>query len=146
MRSGNQAKADAVKRLYRDHVRSMFNFVEGASRTLYGREIPQILLIHDNLINSLVLDSLLADLEARGYRFVSLTDALSDPAYQRSTEASEGEEVCYYVCWGDRRHNQGRSLRYPWSSEPAWINREFEAIRRSSAKEPAQSMGSTPRP
>ncbi len=146
IRTGNQAKADTVQRLYLEHVRSMFDFVEDASRKVYGREIPQVLLIHDNLINSLVLDSLLTDLERRGYRFVSLTEALADPAYQRSTkQPSEGTGDCYYICWGDRLHNQGHSFNYPWSSEPAWINQEFETIRRSSEK-PAQPTRDKPRP
>ena len=134
IRSGNQAKADQVRRLYLDHVRSMFDFVEDASRKLYGREIPQILLIHDNLINSLDLDLLLADLESRGYHFISLTEALSDPAYQRRTAASKDLADCFYICWGDRLHNHGQSLGYPWSSEPSWIDGEFQAIRRSQAK------------
>ena len=118
IRSGNQQKADTVKRLYLDHVRSTFDFVEDASSKLYGRQIPQILLIHDNLINSLLLDSLLADLQSRGYRFVSLTEALSDPAYQTGTEASGGLGDCY-ICWGDRLHKRAQPLNYPWSSEPS---------------------------
>ncbi len=133
IRSGNREKADTVKRLYLDHVRSMFDFIEDASTKLYGREIPQILLIHDNLINSLVLNSLLADLESRGYRFISLTEALSDPAYQTRTTTSGSLGDCY-VCWGDRLRQRGQPLNYPWSSEPSWINEEFQTIRRSQEK------------
>jgi len=130
MRSGNQAKADTVRRLYLDHAQSMFGFVERASVTLYGREVPQILLIHDNLINSLVLDSLLSSLEGRGYRFISPTEALSDPIYSVKTESSGSLADCY-VCWGDHLHKRGQAIDYPWSSEPSWITKEFEAIRRS---------------
>ena len=133
LRSGNRIKADTVRRLYLDHARSMFDFVEDASHKLYGREIPQILLIHDNLINSLELDSLLADLETRGYRFVSLTEALADPVYQPGTEATGGLGDCY-ICWGDRLHKRAQPLNYRWSSEPSWINDEFQTIRKAQEK------------
>jgi len=42
MRSGNQAKADTVRRLYLDHAGSMFKFVEGASMKLYGRKVRKV--------------------------------------------------------------------------------------------------------
>jgi peptidoglycan-N-acetylglucosamine deacetylase len=47
---------------------------------VFGREIPQVLLIHANEINAECLDALLARLSARGDRFVTLEDATKDEA------------------------------------------------------------------
>ena len=49
---------------------------------LFGREPPQILLLHGNALNAAHLGDGLDWLAARGYRFVSLAEALADPAYQ----------------------------------------------------------------
>ena len=47
----------------------------------FGRAIPQILLIHANELHTDALDALLTRIEQRGYRFVTLGDAMKDAAY-----------------------------------------------------------------
>lgn len=59
-----------------------FEFFERLSGEMFGREISQILLIHANDINADCLDQMLKRLESRGYRFVTLDQALEDKAYQ----------------------------------------------------------------
>ena len=49
---------------------------------LFGRQPPQILLIHGNELNADHLEGYLDWLVERGYRFISLEEALRDPAYQ----------------------------------------------------------------
>jgi peptidoglycan/xylan/chitin deacetylase (PgdA/CDA1 family) len=55
---------------------------ERLARDLFGREPPQILLLHGNGLNAAHLGWSLDWLHARGYRFISLSEALADPAYQ----------------------------------------------------------------
>ena len=57
-----------------DHFRKM------ADRKL-GREIPHILLLHMNKINSVYLDELLTHLENTGWHFISVDEALADAVY-----------------------------------------------------------------
>ncbi len=57
-------------------------FYEERSRALFGREIPQVLLNHANALNARAMPFLLERLERRGYTFVSLDEALSDPAWK----------------------------------------------------------------
>ena len=54
---------------------------ETNAKLLFKRQIPQILLIHIALFNNLTLDKILKDWRANGVQFVSLDEALSDPAY-----------------------------------------------------------------
>jgi hypothetical protein len=56
--------------------------MEHLSTEMFGREITQILLFHANDINADCLDEMLKRLESRGYRFVTLDQALEDKAYQ----------------------------------------------------------------
>ena len=73
--------AERVRAAYLEHLDTAFDFFEGLARDTFGRDIPQILLIHANEINAECLDAMLGRLEARGYSFVSLEEALRDPAY-----------------------------------------------------------------
>lgn len=78
---GDAEGAARVRDAYLEHLDRAFAFFEELSRDTFGREIPQVLLIHANEINADCLDEMLGRLEARGYAFVSLEDALLDPAY-----------------------------------------------------------------
>lgn len=66
---------------YLDYMESMVAYYEDQSRALFGREIPQVLLLHANALNADHLSGLIERLRGRGYRFVDLDTALEDPAY-----------------------------------------------------------------
>ena len=51
------------------------------AKLLFNRDIPQILLIHVALFNTVTLDKILKHWRANGVQFVSLDEALSDPVY-----------------------------------------------------------------
>jgi peptidoglycan/xylan/chitin deacetylase (PgdA/CDA1 family) len=80
--SNDAANARAISRAYLEHLDRMCAFYEELARDTFGREIPQILLTHVNRLNADVLPELLARISRRGYRFVTLEDALADDAYR----------------------------------------------------------------
>jgi peptidoglycan/xylan/chitin deacetylase (PgdA/CDA1 family) len=63
-----------------------------------GREIPHVMLLHANRLNADVMDRLLGLFEKRGYRFVTLAEALADPAYS----APDTYVTKYGPMWGYR--------------------------------------------
>jgi len=74
-----------VRRVVADYMRHLdraFAYSEQLSRVLFDRDIPLVLLLHANEINAAYLGTILERLEARGYRFVSLEQALADTAYR----------------------------------------------------------------
>lgn len=77
----DEALSAAVADAYLAYMDTMFGYYESQTRALVGREIPQVLLLHANALNARHLGSLLDRIERRGYRFVTLDEALSDPAY-----------------------------------------------------------------
>lgn len=78
---GDRDTLDRIATGYLDHLDRAFAFFEDLSRETFGREIPQVFLIHANAIHAEHLDAMLRRLEDRGYRFVSLERATGDPAY-----------------------------------------------------------------
>src|SRR5215510_8656360 len=79
---GDKALAKRLHDAYLDFTIAATEFAEKISPQVFGREIPQILLIHSNDINADALDEMLQRFAARGYKFVSLDQVMSDPAYQ----------------------------------------------------------------
>jgi peptidoglycan-N-acetylglucosamine deacetylase len=73
---------DRVRREYLPYMESVVAFFEQRSVEVVGREFPQILLIHASQLNADAMPDLLAMFRRRGYAFVTLEDALADPAYQ----------------------------------------------------------------
>lgn len=83
LRRGNIDVAEKIKQAYLDQVDVGFNYAERFSVELFGREIAQTLLIHCNELNSVTLRESIARMRNRGYTFITLDEAMQDPAYQR---------------------------------------------------------------
>ena len=81
LRAGDAARGGRIRDAYLQHNDVMFGWMESLARDEFGRDIPQVLLAHVNRLNADVLPDLLARLRARGYGFVTLRQALADPAY-----------------------------------------------------------------
>ena len=59
-----------------------FDFSEMVANELFGRTIKHILLLHANELNADNFDALVKVMTDRGYRFITLEEALKDPVYQ----------------------------------------------------------------
>ena len=66
---------------YVEYMTRVVDYYERQSTALFGREIPQVLLLHANALNASAFGRLAGMLEARGYAFVPLERAIADPAY-----------------------------------------------------------------
>ena len=70
-----------VRDEYLGYMDRILSYYEQQSIALLGRNIPHVLLLHANTLNSRTFDALASAYEKRGYRFVALDYALQDPAY-----------------------------------------------------------------
>ena len=115
--NGQADVAAKIKQAYLDQVDVGFEYAEKASMELFGREIAQILLIHCNELNSLTLRESIGRIRARGYAFISLDEAMQDPAYERpDTFAGPGGS------WLSRTATvMGKKLSVTNARVPAWI-------------------------
>ncbi len=90
-----------MQRIGTDYVKYMeakVHFYEEASRKLFDREIPQVLLIHASLLNADYLDDLAEMYQRNGYTFVTLSTALQDAAYREKITKFGN----YGISWIDR--------------------------------------------
>jgi peptidoglycan/xylan/chitin deacetylase (PgdA/CDA1 family) len=79
--AGDRTLAGRVRDAYIDMTMDATAFAEKTSEALFKRDIPQVLLLHSNVLTSESLETLLLRFEARGYRFIALEEAMADPAY-----------------------------------------------------------------
>jgi hypothetical protein len=120
------ALAAKVKDAYVPYMESIVAFFETRSSEVAGHEVAQTLLIHASQLNADCMPDLLAMFRRRGYRFVSLDEALKDPAY-RLQENYSGRGGFSWI------HRWSRFLKMPPKAEPdepAWIAAEYKKLAR----------------
>ncbi|MEZ5424963.1 MAG: polysaccharide deacetylase family protein [Pyrinomonadaceae bacterium] len=83
---------------YIEYMESVFEHFENLSREFLGREVKQTLLLHANEINADHFDKLAGMLRKRGYRFITLEEALTDEAY-RLPEAQSRRGLSWLHRW-----------------------------------------------
>ena len=91
-RKDDQQLMRKIGEAYVKYMTDKMLFYEASSEKLFGRNIAQTLLIHANLLNAHYLDDLARSYKEHGYRFISQTEALRDPAYHSA--------VTRYGDWG----------------------------------------------
>lgn len=126
---GDTKLADQAKGEYLQFAQTEFEYSEESSRKLFGREIPQVFLMHDNEINTETLDQLLRLLEKRGYRFVTLDEALGDPAYATPDRFVGTAGISWIDRW---RVFFGQKADYEHDPDPPeWVMKRFREIRKA---------------
>ncbi len=88
----DEALAGKIGQDYIAYMEKKLKYYEMLSNQLFGRNISHTLLMHSSLINADYLDSLIAMYKSNNYTFVSLGDALKDPAYKT--------EITVFGNWG----------------------------------------------
>lgn len=78
---GDTALQQKLVSSYLSYSDAVFAYCEQLSTKITGYEVKQILLLHGNQLEADHIGELLDVLRKRGYRFITLQDALGDPAY-----------------------------------------------------------------
>lgn len=101
-RAQAQGDAEAVQRIgaaYVPYMQEVFARTEQMSLDLFGRDIPQVLVLHANSLNADHVSELAAMLRRRGYRFLMLDEALQDRAYRLPLGFSQNEGESWLSNW-----------------------------------------------
>jgi peptidoglycan/xylan/chitin deacetylase (PgdA/CDA1 family) len=115
LEAGKRDEARALISDYIDYMEAKCQFFEQASKRLFGREIPQVLLFHANALNADALPALLDRLRKRGYDFVDLDTALADSAYQHA----DGYRGRAGISWLHRWAMAEKKSKVFYEGEPA---------------------------
>jgi peptidoglycan-N-acetylglucosamine deacetylase len=78
---GDTALQDELTKSYLSYSDQVFAYSEQLSKQVVGYEPKQILLLHGNQLEADHIGELLDVMRKRGYRFITLGDALGDQAY-----------------------------------------------------------------
>ncbi len=122
--AGDEALRTRIGEAYVAHMTTVLDFFEPYSAELTGgREPAQVLLLHANSLNRDWYPKIHALYLARGYRFVSLDQALKDPIYARPDTYVRKAGISWLHRW---TFTEGRNIR--WEPEPPdWIVKAYEA-------------------
>jgi peptidoglycan/xylan/chitin deacetylase (PgdA/CDA1 family) len=83
-----------LKALYLAHIRQRALAYRALAQQLQGRDIPQVILLHHNLINALWLGDVIAQFRAMGWSITTPAAAFADPVYQLMPErAAAGQSL-----------------------------------------------------
>jgi peptidoglycan/xylan/chitin deacetylase (PgdA/CDA1 family) len=96
---GEKRSMSAIVADYVSHTTAMAAFWESLSRKVLGYEIKQILLVHANRLNADHLDKVIEALRGRGYKFISVAEALEDSAYLRKSTYTDPRGISLLGQW-----------------------------------------------
>jgi peptidoglycan/xylan/chitin deacetylase (PgdA/CDA1 family) len=116
-RRGDAATAARIADDYLRYMDEVFSFFEDVSRRVTGREIRQVLLLHANTLNADRFGAVAEALVQRGYRFISLAEALEDPAYRLPDEFVGAPGNSWFNHW---EVTAGRKP-VPTPKPPEWV-------------------------
>jgi len=122
--AGDEALKRRIGEAYVKHMADVLDHYEpyGAELT-GGREPAQVLLLHANHLNRDWYPQIHALYLKRGYRFVSLDEALKDPVYALPETYVKANGVSWLHRW---TVSAGRPIR--WEPDPPdWIVKAYEA-------------------
>src|SRR5580658_1002937 len=110
-----------VAREYVPYLESVVAFFEKRSVEVVGREFPQIMLLHANELNSRMMPDILDMFRRRGYRFISLDEALKDSAYKLPESYVGAGGFSWIHRWSMTKGmpNKGEP------DEPEWVRKAF---------------------
>jgi len=122
--AGDTALMKRIGEAYVLHMAAVLDHYEPYSAELMGgREPAQVLLLHANKLNRDWYPKIHALFLARGYRFIPLQEALTDPVYALPDTYVRANGVSWLHRW---TFSQGRPIR--WEPDPPdWIVKAYEA-------------------
>ncbi|MBL8523428.1 MAG: polysaccharide deacetylase family protein [Betaproteobacteria bacterium] len=82
LKKNQRADLAPIRQAYLDHLWQRAQAYRELSQKLQGRDIPQVILLHHNLINALWLDDVIAMFKAKGWTITLPEAAFADPVYQ----------------------------------------------------------------
>jgi len=109
---------------YLAYTTEVFDYYERLSRNLMGYEPRQILLLHMNWLEADHIGELLDLLHKRGYRFISLQDALGDRAYSMPDEFVGDDGAGWLERWAITRGQPPQDA----PAFPQWVRDLYDAL------------------
>ncbi|WP_415552299.1 polysaccharide deacetylase family protein [Gluconobacter cerinus] len=108
-----------IRSAFLDYVRIEVPYYQHLNETVMGRDVPAVMLLHASRLNAVVLKEILQIFRQNNYRFVTLSQAQSDPFYNLEPAVT----TKYGPAWGYRWARE-RQIKVNGALEqeaPDWI-------------------------
>jgi len=115
-----EAQLERLRSGYVPYMLNKLDYYEAQSLQLLGYALPQVWLMHANELNADCFATLVEATRRRGYRFVSLEEAMRDPAYTHA----DGYEGRYGPSWLHRwamAENKPKTFYAGEPEVPRWV-------------------------
>jgi lysophospholipase L1-like esterase len=89
---GDEAAIASLEKSFLEAADSSIAYYTELSRTLYGRDIPYVLLMHVGCFDAEMLPRLLKLYQSRGFQFVTLAEAENDEFYRQDVDLRQPAE------------------------------------------------------
>jgi peptidoglycan/xylan/chitin deacetylase (PgdA/CDA1 family) len=119
--------SDSMRRLraaYLVYTEKEIDYYSQLHQQIFGREVPQVMLLHANRLNADTIDELLKIFERLKYKFVTLSQAQSDPAYRTPDTFVTAEGWMWGYRWARELNIKVDGRQEP--QVPAWITQAYE--------------------
>jgi peptidoglycan/xylan/chitin deacetylase (PgdA/CDA1 family) len=113
--TGNRRQRDAIAEAYVEHMSAAVEHFTGVARSVAGRDIAHILLLHANALAADHVGRVLDALQAQGAVFVTLTEALADPIYRQNDRYAGPRGLS----WLYRIDPEGTRMAQRWDEQEA---------------------------
>jgi peptidoglycan/xylan/chitin deacetylase (PgdA/CDA1 family) len=97
--NGRTKDAARIGQAFVDFTLKNFDYIESITDKKLGRNVSQIYLMHDNLLNADYLGVLITALTKRGYTFITLDEAMKDPVYSQQDFYDQRYGVSWVYRW-----------------------------------------------
>ncbi len=127
--AGDEQTMAAVADAYLEFSEQIYEFYEGASLELFGRPIAHVYLLHANELNADTFDRFVEISRRRGYTFVTLEEAMADPAYDSPDRYAGPAGTSWMFRWDATQAVESGARKVDWRSEPAvqsWVQQAFD--------------------
>lgn len=124
LRRKDAALARKVAADYLRYMDETFAYAEALAQSVVGRDICHTLLLHANTLNADHFGALADVLQKRGYKFITLEEALKDGAYALPDAYVGGWGVSWLTHW---ELSAGRK-RTPAPDPPQWLLKAYESL------------------
>ena len=114
LRRDPHASTDPYREAYLRHLYDRAQYYDGLSRTVLGRSVAHVLLLHHNLINALFLRDVIRMFELKGWAVIDAQSAFKDPVYSMRPDVLPAGES---ILWALAQQKGISGLRYPGEDE-----------------------------
>ena len=109
--AGDTSLAEQIGIEYVQYMLDIFDFYESQSKILFERNIAQVLLVHANELNSVWFGVFADRLAGKGYEFISLAEALRDPAYESPDTYTGPAGISWLHRWAITRNVDPKTMQ-----------------------------------